>query len=556
MGTMREKKWYVTVRWLPLALGLVYTFWVVNLLVPYLQNPWQFDDDHAQHGLAYRALQEPDHFPDGFMAHYAIQYQPLGYRLLLENLTGAFGVEPALKGTGVVLLVLTLWAAFACGWRLAGSWAGLLVMILFGRHADLHNAAASGLFRGFGPLLMFGLVWFLSGPRPARAWWILLAAPLFYPPLWLVIAPAVVLSRLPLLQRGWPAVAQELKLAAPMALASLGLMLVYSDKGEEIGELIPFARMEQMAEWNRHDGRFRELPMKSIDRDLSRILKRGLETYPHGKMLIEEFRIREIDGGVVLGVMAVVALGLAMSRSLPLWWWALGLASFAGYFAARWFAFSLGWPDRYLSYSWPVLCCMVFPQVLVCLRSRSTRLGRNLCCTVMVALLFVLLVTPMAPEKPKHHVVTLDEAQRKVYEFFAGLEKPVLVAGSIRDLDALPLLTGCETFIDYEHAHPLYETYYETCAKRLRATERLIYAVDKDKAIAWRNETGVTHLLVRQIHYRAYDARYPSLFQPYTNRMLDTRAESFTRFCYFRDNHAKGPVFKAGPFWVYDLRTL
>jgi hypothetical protein len=113
-------------------------------------------------------------------------------------------------------------------------------------------------------------------------------------------------------------------------------------------------------------------------------------------------------------------------------------------------------------------------------------------------LVAVALVAFLLGGDAARHAADLPDGQGPLapfHAFVATLPADVLVAGSPRVLDGVPLYSKRRAFANYECSHPLYRAYHDEMQRRHREVLHALYATRVEELERFASTTGVTHLV-------------------------------------------------------------
>ena len=500
------------------AISVAYAAGTLLLLSAYWTGPELIDDDARTHLLGFYAQRMPDVFADRFLSDYALGYVPPGYRALFSVASQAFDPLAFSKFLGAVLL-LTSWAlSWLIGRRLGGrvGAAGALLLSVHCGFLLLHTFG--GLHRGFGFPLVLAFVWAWIERKDIALAFVLLAQALVYPPMFLVCwsAVAIRIAASPIEHLGPRRTGLVAQVGASL-LAAL-FLLSFSRQPEEWGQLATLEQAAAMGEFQRDGGRIKLLPLLTVSEELTASVERSVAGLEPG--------LRLPIGGTTtnrsLSLAALLVLGLTVpgffvARPRPYWAAALFVSAIGVHLVARRIAFRIGEPDRALKYAIPVLVILAWPLAWGATKQISNvtvaavwRVGLS------VALAMVFVTLGLGLRDIGEHVVDArgETALHAAIGRLDAFDRPVLIAGwPDGPIDNVPLIAGREIFVDHEHAHPLYLSYYAEVRLRIEDTLKLIYATDVQTVREIRDHRGVTHLILERSTLEP-DADRPQAISP------------------------------------------
>lgn len=540
-----------------ILLAVLYVAWNLWAFLPYCRNPALIDDDHRQHLLPFYAARYPEHFQDRLLVDYARAYLPIGYRALVAG--AARFVDPVAfsKGLGIALLFLTAMFAFLAGRQLAGPVAGAITAVLALHSQFIIETTFSGLFRGFGFPLLFLFVWLWSARRLRMLLATLLLQSAFYPPVFLLCWPAFLVDFLPPTLSRLKARRRFIGAFLIVSLLSFSGILLLSRKPAEYGDIVRLEQAKAMPEWQKARGRFEELPWDPTGRQIRKSLRLGLHANPRGVRLCKTLVEWNDDRGDPFFwwfLLPLVPFALCAARRYR-WALALPLSGLALFLAAQAVAFSLGWPDRFSTYSFCATTVLLPACALAGVRRarRAVKLPFYALLTLLLAL--SALFYP-AGGAGAHGRVRNAKALQPLCDYLRQLEGPVLLAGWPNNvLDDIPLFAHKEVLVNYEHAQPLYLGFYATISERIHDNLALIFAIDLETVLRIRDKYGLTHLVIGE-RILAQRGPTPNIFAPFNDQASTMRRRVPSESFVFHNAPDDRQVYRDAHFIVFDLRAM
>jgi hypothetical protein len=207
-------------------------------------------------------------------------------------------------------------------------------------------------------------------------------------------------------------------------------------------------------------------------------------------------------------------------------------------------------PERYVAYGIPLLALLAAPTALGALRESPRAWWRAAPLVYNVLLLVALGGTGVFWTG---YTVAVPKQDRALYERLATLPKNAVIAAFPNEInDTIPYLTRRSVFLAREAHMPFHAGYTEMMRGRARALFSAYFTPSVDELTKFRNEWGVTHLLV---HASDFQSR-PTYFAPFDPDV----ALAFTRG---RDQgfaalhlRSRAEVFTAGGYSLLDLDRL
>ena len=537
-------------------------------------NPFVFNDDVRQQIFPFFQFHEAGLFPhDYFGKYYLACFLPSGYSAFYT--LGAKVVDPACisKVLPYFLLTLTVVAVAFAARRLAGYLGALVAAALVLSQGIFLEHMAGGLPRAFAfPVVALSAAALVYG-RPRLLAVIVCAGSGFYPVAAMLggIALMFWLFLLPASDRGeaaeW-ALCRRVRLVIVTASISALILLPGLVGARAYGRMLGPKDISSYSELGT-GGRY------SVERVVLLF-----ETFPQNVIQVaHEFfksvgdpwsqNVREwannpegtgpsSNGDIILGIIFVVVLigavlvaaRSATGRRLLL----LTAAAWLGYVAARSLAPYFFLPDRYVTYSVPILLVLLIPAAGAAIGAQlSARRFATLGRAAGVIVMAVMVLLPFGGRGSTDAGLNADAgSQERLYEFLGRLPKDVLIAGWPTDVDNVPYLSRRQVFISYELHQVLHRGYADEMRRRMRALIDAYFATDPRALARLRDEFGVTHLIFQQSRLE----EPPTYFRPFS--VWARRA--------FNDGVDKGfeiprqieatTVFSDGPFVVLDLRRL
>jgi hypothetical protein len=480
------------VPWPELTVALISGLIFVAAHFQALANPFIINDDVRQQLYWMQQWQDPALFRGDFLTGYARHYVPWGVKGLYwaaSCLVSPLYFAKLLPGFLFVFLAVCL---FKIGARLSEVRLGWMMAATFWLMPFFLDNLAGGLARSFAaPLLaLFWLSW--QAERPWAMGAALLLQALFIPYIFLVAAPAALLSWL-LARLGrdrpppFPAQAGHFLLLGLGAAVVLAMNLQFSTDG--YGPLVSVKEMVNHPEFYAH-GRYQLLPEPSLLWDLISPWE-----------FISPFREWGPVAGALTcaGLLVLWAAGVRhldwptwRQRLKPLWY--LGLASLVLYFLARLFLAKLFIPDRYLLYTLNLFYCLLLALGLKA-ALRVDRWPRHLAILALVAAAG-LGAWRLAGVGLKDY-----SAYRPLYAALAETNQDALIAGHPNLMDTIPTFARRRAFATYELAHPWSRGYWAKLKPRLADLFRAYYAADPREVVAFCRKYGIAYLIVDDRHF-------------------------------------------------------
>jgi hypothetical protein len=518
---------------------------------------WRFNDDvrvliHPQFFWEDATL-----FPRDPSVDYFLASLPEAYRVLYRALGPLVGVAALSKALPLVLLALSLWCIGRIADRLSGLPAALGAVSLTLGSGYVLGRMVGGLPRGFAlPLLAAGALCLVEGRAFGLALVAVLAAG-FYPAAGLTLGAALAMFLLlPARDRGSAAgwsLKRRLAVLALTTVAAGSLVMPTAWRlhpwGAAIGpqlvaafpEAGPGGRFEAMDR-----APFPALPKAALGPLQAAIVTEGdapvraLSLRSSGRWLAPLFVF------LGLGGWAVLARRRSDVRRLLLFPVALALCHTLALVAEP----LLFLPERYVAYGIPLVALLAAPTALGALRESPNAWWRA---APLVYNLLLLVALGGTGVFWTGYTVAVPKQDRALYERLATLPKNAVIAAFPNEInDTIPYLSRRSVFLAREAHMPFHAGYTAMMRGRARALFSAYFTPSVDELTKFRNEWGVTHLLVNASDFQSR----PTYFAPFDPDV----ALAFTRG---RDQgfaalnlRSRAEIFTAGGYTLLDLDRL
>lgn len=492
---------------------------------PGLVNPSVINDDVRQQLFWMQRWLDPSLYPRDLLNDYASLYVSWGVKALYR--AGSLFFDPLFFSKLVAVTVFSWLGAlfFATGRALRDGTLGLAALCLCWFSPAFMENISGGLARAFAAPLL--LLFILALVRRSRrlAHGALLGQALFIPYILLPCLLAATLHlaawrvctvKTPPLLHGWA--------DALFGLACLGLAVAWQQGLAAAGfGPLPWASEVAARPEFYAGGRLDLLPIPSLAWEL---LARPWSVFaPFRQGLVP---------GIAFTCLVLPALALGARRAQ---WKALAphqaalgsllAASLALYAVARFAAFKLFVPARYLEYTTNIFLCLGAAFLLdALLRLRLVRVRRPLA----LALLACALVLGAARQ---YGVELYDfSARAKLYEFARSTPKDARFAGPPEIMDNLLTFGQRNVYASFELAHPWSTGYWAQLGARLERLAKASYATNPNDLSQFCREEGIDFLVVDQRQYTPEFIAKTPFFEPFSTmiRRLATGAPSFAVF--------------------------
>lgn len=231
---------------------------------------------------------------------------------------------------------------------------------------------------------------------------------------------------------------------------------------------------------------------------------------------------------------------------------AFGLGAMILYALSRVFAFRLYSPERYYSFTMPMVAILLATETAG--RLRAVPLRRNLMAAGLVLAVLVLTGDGIVPGKNGMTIDGRDHAD--LYAFARTLPVDVLFASHPMDGDDLPLWAARSTLGGFETLQPWFVDSWRAQKETTFRTLDALYAVRREDVLAFCREYGVTHLLLNRSRYGDDFARRAAVFQPFDAYLEKTLAMRTRDELVLADPPPAAVVFESETFLVLDVQRL
>lgn len=472
----------------------------------WLAEPLLQADDARTHLFPFHRHARPPALVDDPVADDMLAQVPPAFRLAYAALVPVVGLLPAAK----VVQFFALALIGVAGWltaRRRGGWAvGFLLVALALHHGFVVNRVAGGLQRSFSiPLLLLfasGVIDRAATRRTISA----IAAALVYPPAMLLVLTAEGLlflarsvdPRRASVRRG------ALRLGA-LGVTCLALTLLSGLPGRHAGAVPTRAQAEMTGAFGQ-DGRTRQLPFADAGQTLT--WHASLHFVPGPNVTEERWPVawtRAQGSALALACWTLVVLAVATGLAeRPLAGTALVGAGVLVHLLARWLAFRLYAPERYLAHAMAAGGIALLAMALGGLVPRWDR-GRRAVVRAVAAISFLaLLVGFTGLGAAGSNGLRADARQiGALVEALRALPVDARVTAHPRDADHAPLWAGRAAVVGVETLIPWRLDAWERQLQAARETLDALYATERSAVLRHAEARGVTHLLLRTDRYGA-----------------------------------------------------
>jgi hypothetical protein len=539
-------------------------------------DPQIFNDDARQQIYPFFRYADSSLFPNDYVGDYYLDNLPIAFRALY--MISAPLVDPAVSSKIVMYLMLlvTVLGLGAAANRLGGkvaAWAAMSLVLGASLYID---RMGGGLPRAFGfPIL----AWALAALSYGRIKWLAALVWLgacFYPIAGVMVgfATTFLLLLLPASDRGdakdWD-LRRRLRFLAIVAGASIILLLptiVSSSKYAPVITTDDIAQYPEAGPGGRYAPDSRP-PYKSFFDSASTAVVRGLIGVgkPWVPPVFEWVDAAEPDGSrwtrrhAVLAFVAIftmvgwlffVASSGAARRVMM-----FGLAAFIGHSIARSVPPYFYLPERYTTYSMPLLAVLMASTSVAGFFSMRDRRGADTKNTVRVGatLVFCLLVlAAVGGHGSSRAGLNIEVRNEALYDAIAMLPVDAVVAGWPHTaIENVPYAARRTALLTFETHQAFHQKYVDEMRLRMRAIIDATLATSDAPLIRLRDEHGVTHMLVYLPHLGGAPLRY---FKPFDRWIAEARSASAGKPLLLQELVDKHAIYRDRSYALVDLRDL
>ncbi len=504
--------------WSAIVWGLAFAVAAWSQLETFL-DPFVISEDARQHIYWMQRFREPGLFPDDLLARYSEHYQPWGYVAFYRAL--AMFADPLSwsRALPVLLSATTAVVLYRLVSKLSDRFGGVLAAACFAVTPEYMSRMSGAFPRGFAYMLLALFLLLLLERRYRSLAVLLVIESLVYPVSFVVSAATLVLGWVglstsrPRLQWQWPGREQW-----PCAVAvGVSCVILFSQFALEndpaIGQTVTRAQMMGSPEYGPR-GRIEVLPGPSLATEFVRQMSRGV--LPHWRLRTGGW-LKLVPIVALLGYLAVrVARG---RRTWPRALLAFPVAGVLGFLLAELVLMKLFLPARYLE-------ATIKLSVLIACTAAASDLATQMGTRSMVAArttraFWLLLAVAALPVMQGRGLEDRGEA-RPLAGFLETLPADTLIAAHPRVADDIPYFAARSVLVNYELAHPFYDSYWATVKDRTRAVLAAHYARERREVDAFCRSYGVDVFVVDRRYFRAaYLDGERLYFEPFDTELRD-----------------------------------
>jgi hypothetical protein len=491
---------------------LIATAISINAYYPALVNDYVINGDIAQHVYWMEQFRDQELFRNDLLTEFAKTIQPWGfievYRLG-SNFADPLWISKILP---ILMFVLSSVYVFKLVQIFAGSFTGFLAACLFMTMPIFLDTMSSGTARTFGLPFLIMFLHYLVKKDHAKASFVLMLQPLFYPVVFLISSLTYLLTFIEL--RTWRNLLNQQCIAKVIGFALAGIIGVATlaakqvlDHKPSLGITVTRNEMNGRPEFS-SAGRFQIVPTDSLVRSMI-----WISTVPIIGFIVESplylsirkakpaFVNPELVSLIMLPVIVVVLLFLvrevkAGSLSIPPELCYLVIASAVMYKIADWVLFRLYLPSRYLQYSIPVVGLIILSLTIGRLIASVKQLRTRRILKV-AAIAFLLLHFSI-----NRGIGLSDKSDnRELYTYLSTLPKNTLIAAHPYLADYIPTFSKRKVFINFELSHTWADKYWLTVKARTFDFFDAYYTENPATVTAFCKKYHIDYLIIDKRHF-------------------------------------------------------
>jgi MFS family permease len=539
-------------------------------------NPQIFNDDARQQIYPFFRYADSALFPNDYVGDYYLDNLPIGFRALYT--ISAPLIDPAISNKIVMYLMLlvTILGLGAAANRLGGKVAAWAAMSLALGASLYIDRMGGGLPRAFGfPILAWALVALSYGRTRWLAALVWLGA-CFYPVTGVLVglATAFLLLLLPASDRGdaqgWD-LRRRLRFLTIVAGASIVLLLPTIVSSSKYAPAITPDDVAQYPEAG-PGGRYApdsRAPYRSFFDGASTAVARGFvgvgkpwvapvfewvnADEPHGSQWTRSKAVLALLAiFTTVGWLLFVASSGAARRVMM-----FGLAAFIGYSIARLVPPYFYLPDRYTTYSMPLLAVLMVSTSVAGFFSMRDKRGADPKNAVRagVTLVFCLFVLASVGGRGSSRAgLNIELGNKALYDAIGTLPVEAVVAGWPQTaIENAPYVARRTALLTFETHQAFHQKYVDEMRQRMRAIIDATLATSDAPLIRLRDEQGVTHMLVYLPHLGGARPRY---FKPFDRWIAEARSASAGKPLLLQELVDKHAIYRDRNYALVDLREL
>jgi hypothetical protein len=445
--------------WFGLSFVLPLYYGIISLICAF-SHPYLIQDDARQHIFWMHRFVDPSLFPNDIIADYFQTINPVGYGAFY-HVMAQLGIEPLLLAKLVPIALGLIASAYCFGVVMQifpVPFAAFITTLILNQGLWMRDEIITGTSRAFLYPLFLAFIYYLLKRSPIPCIISLVLQALFYPPLALVEAGAL-LMRLVRWQNIKPYLSrqrQDYWLAGMGAGLTIAIILVFFPKLGDLGPMINAAQMLAMPEFGAGGrlGYFNQDFWQTWVSGDSAILPRFVPPIILLSVLFPVFKKRS-------PLSPLISSKITDLRDLL-------FASLVLFLLAHILLPRLYFPSRFTGHSfWFVMVILAGMGITLGLEKLSrSRRGGNVAIALTSLFLLASLLIPLVPSlflKGQSQVIG---GAPKVYQFFAQQPKDILIASLAEEVDNIPSFSKRSILVSKEYALPFHRGYYQEIRQR------------------------------------------------------------------------------------------
>ncbi len=517
-------------------------------VVPYLNNPYRFEDDARQHIFWTYKYRDKELFQNDFLASFmsSPQFAPFGYKTLYW-LAAQF-IDPLLFSKIFSFLLFPFFSIgiFLLGKEIRDEYVGILMAFL---GLIYYEPVLAGSFqRSFSPILLVFFLYSVLRKKPWEVGIVLFLTTLFYPPIFLNC-----ILLLPLLWREKKSFSMNLfrKSFVPLAIllfcAGAVLCAAYflTTTSHCYGPLVKYEDAIRMPELWEHGRRpfFNKNPWIYYVGGLQCTTRSGIGilSQPSLPALL-----------ILVCFIAVWKTGKIEIEKTAIW---LIFSSLLLFVIAHCFLFELYLPVKYTSKTLPLAFIVIIATNIrriykVVQKSSIHVLFFQTFLKYSSVLLLITTVIPIVLAFTSRSY----EPRKKLFDFVSGLPKNSLILCHPDLADDIPLICKRRVLMCSELLLPYFVGFYKEARKRTYDIFSVIYAHNQQQINKIVKKYNITHIIIRKRDYDPHLLRQPFVYYvPFNHQIKNIVSQNSDSGFFLLNNGKLKPIFKWGGFVIYEL---
>lgn len=511
------------IQWAIILISIFYLSFHLLKICAFAFDKYWYDFDELQQISHHYLNLYPENFSDKAILNYIDFYTLPLYDLLFS--TPGIVIDPhQLASCYAVILVLFFW--IYC-YKIARLYCGinesLLFLIFISHSLILTQNIIGACARGFAsPLFVFFLYHYLKRNR----WTVcftLCSMAFIYPSIFLVSLGTLCLNQFSSLLK--PIYNLKKHKWQILIIGFSILFLILKSQNSPYGKIATLEEAQQMRAFYHFShpmgqGRFDVLPLKDPLTEIYYYLKSGLQSspprfykgwYPFHKTVAYNMHLNDLFFICFFLLFALPVLLQFKKHSIM---WAIPIACLILYFLARFFAFKLHYPDRFLMYSFPIYLLLFLPKSLAYWQTKfKSKLIFQL--SQLALIIFFFLSYPIFYENPFPRTTA---SEIELLEKSNDLPSNILITAIPETImDMFPVISKKESYTTLKSMHPYFRPFYNLMTDRAIEAAQLTFATNKKNVAKLTKETPCSHLLINKTHLLL--SQDLTIFQPLKEQM-------------------------------------